>query len=358
MRSNSIVSNNLGHFDTIHRPYGIPTDLIRKDYIVLYFEFQYFVLWGIEYIKSIYPDNNIFILFIINDDMSTKETIFLAKSDKVEEKARYNPIVKDGARSYRFIKYIPRDLFDEKPIKITLSVGLYCTGSLMPLSQEEYFVQPDKANEFSRFHIYQNTYIKHTGKKMGNVFFNFIYKHDTIYLDDIETANAGYFGEFAKIDKSITFKENPQLQLLYYNISNSTFYFKKSDIISFTSIHQIKELELSGELKGDNVTLNRLLELLDFACKKYDLFTILKMLYAFICKKEFTIDRLQIFKEKLSRLFESIIDIPDLHDRVIIPFIFDIFRTVFFKSSKPDKKKKKYTEKVDELRYQEVSMSI
>jgi hypothetical protein len=95
IKSNSIISN-CNPFQDRMSGNSIPTDLIKKAYIVLYFEFQYFVLWGIEYIKSIYPDNNIFILFIINDDILTKETIFLTKSSKVGEKARYNPIVKDN----------------------------------------------------------------------------------------------------------------------------------------------------------------------------------------------------------------------------------------------------------------------
>jgi hypothetical protein len=190
---------------------------------------------------------------------------------------------------------------------------------------------------------------------MGNVLFSFIYKHDNIHFDNYEAINDYYFQEFIAVEKSITFKPNPQLQLIYYDLPNVTFHFKKADNVSFTSMRDIKDVELCEELKGDNITLSRLLELLDIACKKYDFFTILQKIHNFICKKEFTNERLQIFKEKLTIIFENIIDVVDLHDNVIIPFIFDIFRIIFFKGNEKQKKKKNSNMEVEQ-KYQDVYM--
>jgi hypothetical protein len=72
----------------------IPIELIKKEYIVIYFEFHYFFLSGVDYIKSVYQENNIFVLFVINDDIEYKETIYLKKNEK--EKGKYNPIVYDN----------------------------------------------------------------------------------------------------------------------------------------------------------------------------------------------------------------------------------------------------------------------
>jgi hypothetical protein len=98
--SNSIVGNNADNMENNENKElakNILSDLNKKSCLILYFEFQYYLLWGKDYIKTVYPDNNnIVIIFIINDDVYTQETIFLQKSEKLEDKSSYVPILKEG----------------------------------------------------------------------------------------------------------------------------------------------------------------------------------------------------------------------------------------------------------------------
>ena len=98
MSSNSIMSNNLIEYPTLDniniKPgESIPYDLMKRGYIVLYFEFHFFLFWGHEFIKGIYPDNKLIIIFELNDDPRTQQRIELEKSDKIDEKSKYKPVL-------------------------------------------------------------------------------------------------------------------------------------------------------------------------------------------------------------------------------------------------------------------------
>jgi hypothetical protein len=178
--------------------------------------------------------------------------------------------------------------------------------------------------------------MNHNNKKMGNVYFTFIYKFDRAGDEDNNTQKLieNYFNIMDSVDKSSTFKEIPELQLIFYNIPNNEINLKLSEDVEFTSLRDIKEVEFSEELKGDNIQLSRLLELLDYSCKKYDFYTIMKKIFTYICKKEFTRDKLQLFKEKLIRIFQRISEMKDIQDKITTTFIFTIFRNLFFPSKR------------------------
>jgi hypothetical protein len=131
----------------------------------------------------------------------------------------------------------------------------------------------------------------------------------------------------------------------------------KNESISFNSIQDIQDIDITEELKGEDLGLNKLLELLDLISKKYEFFVILKRISKFICNKDYTIEKLQVFKEKLIQIFENLIDFKEFHDIVVIPFLFEIFRNIFFKtksSEKINKLKKKWIQKDNEIKYKEV----
>jgi hypothetical protein len=65
--------------------------LLKKSYYIFYFEIHYFMLWNQDFIRTIFPENNIVASLIINDDRESEEKIFFVKS---EEKAKYIPLLK------------------------------------------------------------------------------------------------------------------------------------------------------------------------------------------------------------------------------------------------------------------------
>jgi hypothetical protein len=80
--------------------------LLKKSYYIFYFEIHYFMLWNPEFIRAIFPENNLVASLIINDDRENEEKIFFVKS---EEKAKYIPILKK--EDIDKVKYIYKILY-------------------------------------------------------------------------------------------------------------------------------------------------------------------------------------------------------------------------------------------------------
>lgn len=404
--SNSIISNNQNDYfqrsQVIEEDaYAYELDLknisnvfMKKNYIIIYFELHYFMLWNLDFIKAVYPENNLIMVFTINDDITTSEKICLVR----KEDKKYVPLIKKddlslNKRCYRVIKYIP-DLYDNKsnslnlnakPIKISVEICNYSNNKLLPVSQDEYFFSPYSENEMHKYHIYQNTYMKHNNKKMGNILFNFMFKLDRLNFTSESSTEIHnkYMHMFSRKGKLITYKEESELQLIYYHIPNNTIKLQgnntsnnnERNLVNFNSLKDIKEVDLDGELKSHHTTLERLLEILNsnYIYKKYELFDLLKKLHDFVSKKDFDEEKIQNFKEKLYKIIDETKDNKDCYDKCFIPFLFILIRKLFFRVVKaptqkdlktkknPDRKKSSSTPNFDNkymVRNQELMQKI
>ena len=78
--------------------------LLKKSYFIFYFEVHYFMLWNPDFIRTIYPENNLVAFLAINDEREFQEKIFFIKS---EEKSKYVPILKkEDFDKVKKIKYL------------------------------------------------------------------------------------------------------------------------------------------------------------------------------------------------------------------------------------------------------------
>jgi len=91
----SYIQNNTLQNQEIEESYydinNISQVLLRKNYYIFYFEIHYLMLWNSDYIKTVYPENNLIALLKVNDDFDTQEKILLVKS---EEKSKFIPLLK------------------------------------------------------------------------------------------------------------------------------------------------------------------------------------------------------------------------------------------------------------------------
>jgi len=197
-----------------------------------------------------------------------------------------------------------------------------------------------------KFQIYQNTYMKYNHKKSGNILFNFMFKLDRLNIKDsqaLQDHNPNYYIYFSKKERLQTYKEDYNLKLIYNNIENVLL--NKSNQASqkenlFASIKDMNVMELSEEIKT-HVSLDRLIEIITLDCLKYDFYNILNKINDFLNKKEFTDEKLNLFKEKLNYLFKDIVDNFNNIDNIVIPFFYHIMIKTFFKVHKiPNSKDK------------------
>ena len=61
-----------------------------------------------------------------------------------------------------------------KTIKITLDISLSFKNTLISLAKEEFFFLPTFETDMCKYQIFQNTYMNHNNKKIGNLLFNII----------------------------------------------------------------------------------------------------------------------------------------------------------------------------------------
>jgi hypothetical protein len=200
-----------------------------------------------------------------------------------------------------------------------------------------------------KFQIYQNTYMKYNNKKTGNIFFNFMYKIDRLNIKDNfnkHEYNLYYYNYFSNKFKLETYKLDNELKLNYYKIrdipliKNNEFLCGATSENNFASLKDLNVLELSEELKND-ISLDRLLELFTNDCSKYEFFSMLTKINDFLNKKEFTDNKLNLFKEKLNFISKDILCSYNDIDGIIIPYFFHILVKTFFKVHKiPNAKEK------------------
>lgn len=157
----------------------------KRNFIFIYFEISHFLFWQKEYLRSVYPELNLIMIIEINDDKQTQEKIIFTRS---EDAGKYIPMKKkcDIKNSfYRVVQTV--ELFDrEYPTKINISFYTFTNHKLLSICREEIFVKTTKEGEMQKYKLYQNVYMKHYNKKIGNIIFNFAYKTEELYMIDLD----------------------------------------------------------------------------------------------------------------------------------------------------------------------------
>jgi len=198
--------------------------------------------------------------------------------------------------------------------------------------------------------MYQNL----DNKKIANLLFNVTYKKNDNYNNHFNTNT--YYNQdsvlseyntlnnitnLSKIEKFSTYEEESVLPFLYYGIKNQTILLNGSrnnlnDILknqrsNFFSIHDIEELEISGELKSERISFERLLELLSISKKKFEFYEILRKLNYYIMKKELDIENIVLIMQKIIYRLDELKYNQELHDEVLTPFIYFVLKNILTK---------------------------
>lgn len=99
---------------------------------------------------------------------------------------------------------------------------------------------------------------------------------------------------------------------------------------------------MTEELKKENMTLERLIELTKTTNKTYELYNILKRISYYIGLKEFNQELYNKFKSNISFKYELIVNNEETYDVVLIPVFLTILKAIFFsKNRKPIENKPK-----------------
>lgn len=357
MSSNRIISRNekqTGQKKNLK--YFFTNDRIE---ITFFFDVKYFMLWNKEYFKVVYPSWNLIITFDINDDIESCEKISIEKKEESKDYAKFLPRFKRNDlknKGYRFTKKIKKlNQNIDTPFKIRIQLALYSDNSIVKISEDELYLVPSINSELNKYQFYQNMNSISTGKKIGNLLFYFVYRIgsslDGLGDPHISKQNDLLLGSIKNLS---TFKEQTDLVFSYYNIDNSDINSNGKNV-DFNSIRDITDsnyinlVEAVSELKNSKVSLERLLELFISSTKLYDLYDVLKKLNIFFSKTEFCEVHLEKFKIELTLKFESIVYHSEKYDKILITYILNFLKKVFFFQSKNNKKKephsKKYIEK-------------
>jgi hypothetical protein len=121
------------------------------------------------------------------------------------------------------------------------------------------------------------------------------------------------------------------------------------------SIVDIEELDISGELKTRKLNIDRLINLIPMIKKKFEFYDILTLLNSNLNTKEFNLEKILLYREKLLEILEIILfkdekqtDSKDnnnfcnnhdnfIFDPVLMPFIFICLKNIFSKIKKYEK---------------------
>ena len=101
------------------------------------------------------------------------------------------------------------------------------------------------------------------------------------------------------------------------------------------------------ELKGENISLTRIIEMMDLVKYSYDLYVLLKKIFNFVNSGEFTEVIIFFTKEKILKKVNDLLEMfsentNDIKkDRFIIPAIFNLLRKIIFKPRSVGRSKKR-----------------
>jgi hypothetical protein len=157
----------------------------KKKFIFFYFEFHHFIFWAKEQLRNIYPEINLIMVLEINDNKLTQEKVYFTRSDEFTKHIPMKARRDINKPVYRIVK--PLEYFgDENPFKIAISFYTYTNHKLLTICVDEIYLKYSKGKELTKYTMYQNVYMKHYNKKIGNNFFNFAFKVDEINPNDLE----------------------------------------------------------------------------------------------------------------------------------------------------------------------------
>lgn len=187
INSSNILASSYYSRNDEHNYNSITNVFVKKKFIFFYFEFFHFTFWAKDYLKNVYPEINLIMVLEINDNKNTQEKIHYIRSDDF---TNYIPMKnRRDINKNAFRVVIPMELPEKNsPFKISLSFYTYTNHKLLSICNEEVFVKYSKENEMHKYTLYQNVYMKHYHKKIGNNFFNFAFKAEEISPIELEEA--------------------------------------------------------------------------------------------------------------------------------------------------------------------------
>jgi hypothetical protein len=147
----------------------------KKKFIYFYFELHHFIFWAKEQLRNTYPEINLIMILEINDNRFTQEKVFFARSDDFTKHIPLKNKKDINKPVYRIIKPL-EFVNDEVPYKISLSFYTYTNHKLLMVCVDEIYIKYNKDKEMVKYSMYQNVYMKHYNKKIGNVFYSFAFK--------------------------------------------------------------------------------------------------------------------------------------------------------------------------------------
>lgn len=187
--NNNTTIYNIGDFNSEKIRLYLPNFLPKKNFVFIYFEIINFNFCLKDYFKSIYPEINLVLILEINDSVLSQEKIFFIRADE----NIYQPILKkedlqfqDDNRINRIRIIKPVEIHDENyPIKISFNFYTFTNQKLLSIGSEDLFFIINPEYNMQKFYMYQNIHFKYVSKKIGNLSFNYCYKMDEIYPQDL-----------------------------------------------------------------------------------------------------------------------------------------------------------------------------
>jgi hypothetical protein len=228
----------------------------KKNFIFLYFEINHFIFWARDYLISLYPEVNLVMVIEINDSKLTQEKIFFTRSK--EDANKYNPLKKKidmGVNNYRILQAFEVSEADRDfPFKISFNFYTYTNHKMISICNDEIFVKMTKEGEMQKYKMYQNIYMKHYHKKVGNLIFNFAFKLNELYPMDLEEEKSKYLRKFSNLEVFTKFEENQELTFIYYGVEN--FVIKENGNVEYSKYFSIKEID-----EGKKINFHKILKL-------------------------------------------------------------------------------------------------
>jgi hypothetical protein len=167
----------------------------KKKFIFFYFEFHHFIFWAKEQLRNTYPEINLIMVVEINDNKLTQEKIYFTRSEEFTKHIPMRTKRDINKPIYRLIK--PLEFFsEENPFKISISFYTYTNHKLLTICVDEIFLKYSKKKEMIKYTMYQNVYMKHYNKKIGNNFFNFAFKVEEINPLDLDLISTKLLEKF------------------------------------------------------------------------------------------------------------------------------------------------------------------
>lgn len=106
-------------------------------------------------------------------------------------------------------------------------------------------------------------------------------------------------------------------------------------LLYFQLIYNIfKTVEISQELKKSEINIDRVLELINMELTNQEYYTLFKRVNQNLVMSEFTLEKMNIFKNKLISILRNYIDSSNPSDILTLPIIFYVLKRSFYKLKK------------------------